>query len=972
MVNQIKNKFTVVLVGLFVLIKIASAQVILPVCQAAAVCPTYYVGGDVSAANGCITLKDGVVCGPGGGGRGISGSGTTGFVPLFTGSTAIGDSVLQQSGSEIGLGGNPSYTFDVFGDVHVSGSFYGDGTGITGLSCEPGSGSDSVVCVPSFNTATGGSSTTGGGQGNHATAYSATVSGGGGNHADGAYSTVGGGAGNTSGSVSDTVSGGSGNNATGGTSTVSGGSGGNASGPSSTVGGGGGNTASANSATVPGGMNNIAAGQYSFAAGLMSNASTDGSFVWNDSEGFQYTTHGTDDFNIHASEFFGDVSTATLSTTYYFGPPSDNGSAPDEGGGSFNNQTINYSLYNSELINGVTVYSLTGTISVADTSGNNFQVDLNWTNYPGLTATRIFSDQGYFIDTGATSLVDDGSYSGWTPGFPIVTPSVPYFIPYAQMGQNSVQFGLASPQRSLFGDLVNGLFGINTTSPDNALQVNQADGSTLIDFRDSTQSTYIGKSAGGDKTSNNNTAVGYAAMSINSSGTGNTAVGFNSMDNNVSGVDNSAFGRTSLQNNSSGNSNTAVGAEALGGNTSGSNNVAVGEEAIFTVSTSHENTAIGTQAGQLMDAVTPGISNHNSLIGYQAAFFLGLAGTEADNNTIIGDSSGYNLQGGSSNTFIGSNAGSIQTDGNGNILIGYNVGTSLSTTINNAIDIGDLIYGDTSVGWIGIGTNSVGVAGLSVQGDVSVSGNVGGSTLTGDGSNISNLRCGSGTGPGSTLCTGGGSNSASNNNATVSGGSGNTASGINSFVGGGDGDLASERYTVVGGGYHSHATNWFSIVVGGESNVASGKGSFIGGGGYDGLTDAANLASGGGSTITGGLSNTASGRNSSVPGGAYNVASGTFSFAAGQQAQAISSGTFVWADSTNSTYSDNGVNTFNVRSSGGAYFNVNSINVGTSPVTWYYCTGSTAGTFDGNLARGNSNAGACAGGTWVATKIKSE
>lgn len=36
----------------------------------------------------------------------------------------------------------------------------------------------------------------------------------------------------------------------------------------------------------------------------------------------------------------------------------------------------------------------------------------------------------------------------------------------------------------------------------------------------------------------------------------------------------------------------------------------------------------------------------------------------------------------------------------------------------------------------------------------------------------------------------------------------------------------------------------------------------------------------------------------------------------------------------------------------------------------YYCSGSTAGTFDGNLARGNGNAGACAGGTWVATSLK--
>jgi hypothetical protein len=36
----------------------------------------------------------------------------------------------------------------------------------------------------------------------------------------------------------------------------------------------------------------------------------------------------------------------------------------------------------------------------------------------------------------------------------------------------------------------------------------------------------------------------------------------------------------------------------------------------------------------------------------------------------------------------------------------------------------------------------------------------------------------------------------------------------------------------------------------------------------------------------------------------------------------------------------------------------------------YYCTGSTAGTFDGNLARDNANAGACSGGTWVAISLR--
>jgi len=50
-----------------------------------------------------------------------------------------------------------------------------------------------------------------------------------------------------------------------------------------------------------------------------------------------------------------------------------------------------------------------------------------------------------------------------------------------------------------------------------------------------------------------------------------------------------------------------------------------------------------------------------------------------------------------------------------------------------------------------------------------------------------------------------------------------------------------------------------------------------------------------------------------------------------------------------------------------------ALNVGTSPVQWYYCSGSTSGLHDGALMRGNGNAAnLCPGGTAVATKISSE
>lgn len=57
-----------------------------------------------------------------GGGGGITGGGTLNFIPRWTGATSIGDSVIQQSGVNIGIGGVPgAFQLDVFGDTRVQG-----------------------------------------------------------------------------------------------------------------------------------------------------------------------------------------------------------------------------------------------------------------------------------------------------------------------------------------------------------------------------------------------------------------------------------------------------------------------------------------------------------------------------------------------------------------------------------------------------------------------------------------------------------------------------------------------------------------------------------------------------------------------------------------------------------------------------------------------------------------------------------
>jgi hypothetical protein len=111
----------------------------------------------------------------------------------------------------------------------------------------------------------------------------------------------------------------------------------------------------------------------------------------------------------------------------------------------------------------------------------------------------------------------------------------------------------------------------------------------------------------------------------------------------------------------------------------------------------------------------------------------------------------------------------------------------------------------------------------------------------------------------------------------------------------------------------------FGTVSGGCDNYAGSIGTgtakfaTIGGG----KTNRANAAY---STVGGGILNVASGLYATVPGGAGNVAQGELSFAAGTNAKATHTGSFVWADDQVFPFNSAGDNTFNVRASGGSFF----------------------------------------------------
>jgi hypothetical protein len=175
--------------------------------------------------------------------------------------------------------------------------------------------------------------------------------------------------------------------------------------------------------------------------------------------------------------------------------------------------------------------------------------------------------------------------------------------------------------------------------------------------------------------------------------------------------------------------------------------------------------------------------------------------------------------------------------------------------------------------------------------------------------------------------------------STIAGGAQNqvqTNANYAAIGGGYDNLIQSNAYSsTIGGGYNNQiqpgANN--STIGGGYGNQiqTNASGSAIGGGTYNHIDPAAfygTIAGGNANviqanayeaTIGGGYQNYTYGPYATVPGGEYNVASAEYTFAAGQQAQAVHEGAFVWADAQNSVFTSAGINTFNIRASGGVY-----------------------------------------------------
>jgi hypothetical protein len=126
-----------------------------------------------------------------------------------------------------------------------------------------------------------------------------------------------------------------------------------------------------------------------------------------------------------------------------------------------------------------------------------------------------------------------------------------------------------------------------------------------------------------------NVAVGYQALYSNTSGSFNAATGYQALYSNTAGYLNTASGEAALYLNTTGASNTAGGGGALGQNTTGGANTAIGAGALFSNTTGSFLTCVGFNCSADAD----GLSNATAIGAH--------ARVGASNSLVLGGTGKY-------------------------------------------------------------------------------------------------------------------------------------------------------------------------------------------------------------------------------------------------------------------------------------------------------------------------------------------
>jgi hypothetical protein len=196
-----------------------------------------------------------------------------------------------------------------------------------------------------------------------------------------------------------------------------------------------------------------------------------------------------------------------------------------------------------------------------------------------------------------------------------------------------------------------------------------------------------------------NTALGFDALKLDTTGSFNTATGVEVLPNNTTGELNTGSGPFALNQNTTGNNNTATGVEALEFTNTGGDNTATGVFALQDNTTGNRNVATGSGALQFSTTPSDNVATGFNALHKNSTGALNTAtGTNAltsndtsDFNTATGGNSLFNNTTGTQNTATGVNALFHNTTSNFNTATGVNslfnntTGTQEAASGNNAL-----------------------------------------------------------------------------------------------------------------------------------------------------------------------------------------------------------------------------------------------------------------------------------------------
>lgn len=324
-------------------------------------------------------------------------------------------------------------------------------------------------------------------------------------------------------------------------------------------------------------------------------------------------------------------------------------------------------------------------------------VDNNLVYYPlSSSGTPISSLNGnLFVGDGAGSPTVSGSNNtaiGVESGSSLTTANNSTLLGY-QSG-NSITEGNANT-------FIGTEAGFNTTTGDNNTftgylsgfqnttgTLNTAYGfNTLYSSTESSGNVVVGDSSGYNLLNNDNTFVGSQSGYLSTTAAQNVFLGYQTGYSNTEGISNVLIGYQSGYSNTVGENNVSVGSES-GYNNTVDNNIFIGTQSGYNNTNGVGQTMIGHLSGYSTNSPVPS-GNNNTLLGNKTGYSL----TSGSGNLIAGSLAGYSLTSGSRNIILGSttdingtnSSGYTLTTGNDDIIIGANAGSSLVSGSRNVL-----------------------------------------------------------------------------------------------------------------------------------------------------------------------------------------------------------------------------------------------------------------------------------------------